>query len=185
MELRSRTAEYCADLLGIKCGAEQVMLGGKHSDMMLCIAFAYGLEAEKTAEIILRNSDCFMLFNVNVIQGVCAEKGYINIRLSDEFLECIADKIIMTMPSPQVMIENDGGYAVARAYMMSRKSNDFSKWIVKPLWRRAFLTALNSCGNPKRRNIAVKAFLAADKSECCYDGIGKLADALSKLLYTE
>ena len=170
-ELRNAFAQYCSSQFGIDCDADMAMVGTPHADVVLRIAFCYNLDAEKCAENLLHSD--IRIYREIVIADVCCVQKYINITLSDEYLERVADIIITKYPVTGELLT----YAQQRAYMLSRQADDFRRVIKHDKVRRAFLELMKA-----EKGNAAEVFLAAQDKMSCYDGMGKLAECALRIL---
>ena len=180
--LRRVVADGCSDLFNIKCDVRHVKLGGKFADITLCVAFAYDKNTETLAEIIQNNINSFVFLDVPMLSSAEADGVYINMRMSDECLERIVNKINTELPKPCIMRNGRTGYAIARAYMLSLKSDEFYEWIKKPRWRFALIATFNSGLGDSSYAAAVDALIKAERKEVRYDGAGHISDAIARML---
>lgn len=173
--LRTQIADRCSEILNVKCDADMVTVGTKHSDIMLRVAFFYDIDINHATNLL--ETKGLMLFGQNAVKKVCADGKYINITLADEFLELLADKIITEYPLPDVIGDD---YATERAYTLSRQSG-FSCVFTNREARTLFLE-LVKC-TPSALLQVKQNFLKVQANMGSYSGFGKVADVALRVFY--
>lgn len=184
-EIRRAFSEECERLFSVKCNTNDIIIGGNFSDVTLRISFTHGVCAEACAETLMKNRESFVFRGKRIIKSASVTGRYINIILEEELLEWLADEVIRTFPQPLRIRDISAyyEYAVARAHMMSNKSTDFKKSISDKHMRKAFFDAL-LLADGGSAGCAAKSFIEADEKLSLYDGMGKTADCICRLLYS-
>ncbi|MBQ9950488.1 MAG: hypothetical protein IJO93_07210 [Clostridia bacterium] len=180
-QLRRLFSEGVSTLYGIECTPRDVVIGGEHGDVSICVARS-GNNTCICADTLLQNQSVFEMYGQQTLDAVTVCGHYINIRLCDCYLGCLSRRILRELSEPSVIDSDKCGVAIARAWMLGRKNADFYTRIREPLWRRAFLCSLCAGESRKKLMIAVNAYLAAEENITMYDDMGMPAGAIAKLI---
>lgn len=184
-QLKSAICKGVSELFDINCELKYLRIGSQFGDVTLSFAKAYRIDAKNCAQKL---NSCNIVFDdINVIESAQENAGFVIITLSVEVLEYIADWIIKTYKDVDYIrkISSEYEYSVVRLHMLKNKSNDFPRIISENGWRKAFIGALILTENKTeaRKKQVANCFLTAERKAQSYDGLGKYADAMQRLLF--
>ncbi len=186
-QIRQCIEKGCEQLFNVKCDWKQVLLCSHFADAAIRPSYTSQIRAETACELINRERDSFLLFDTVLIESAVFSADFINIMFTKEALTVLVKKSVELFPEAYFLekVSTDFEYSIVRAHMLRNKSGCFADYLGIRSWRSAFCAALLLTGQAcaAKKEIAAKYFLEAEKSASDLNGVGKLADAISRLLY--
>lgn len=185
--IRRCIGKGCERLFNVRCDEKQILLCPRFKDAAIRPSYTSVIGAETACDLICRERDGFTIFDTTLIESAVFSAGFINITLTTEALCVLIDKVTTLFPEASFLeeVSTDFEYSIVRAHMLRNKSGCFADYLGIRSWRSALCAALlltdPVCTAKKQQ--AARLFLEAENAALCSDGVGKLADAISRLMY--